>query len=297
MLEIHNRRSVKNVYLLILCVFGFATLAHADEVEEPNTPLIVESEDETFTVMDVEAMSAYRDERRETLIEALTDSNLSAEHQRLVANAMAKIYVGIPVSSFTQTTRTRSSREEPTETTNTAHVSIAGSIQHENLEEASSLESNSPFLYFPAVPFLAETGKLLDESDSTATFVFDFDLLVDDEGEDDMMSNLADQMKWVFEFAVNTVDQAPERITVKLVEPVRKRFMFKLNTSQMEFDFSFIESCDCFAVSTMAMQMAGSVIFLGRLDVSFELTNTDINCEQPVQFLLPDTQDFGLRMF
>ena len=297
MLKIHNRRSVKIEYLLMLCVFGFATLAHADEVEEPHTLVIAESEDETFTVMDVEAMSAYRDERRKTLVEALTRSNLGAEHQELIANAMAKVYVGIPVSTFTHTMRTHSSRDDSTESTNTSHVSVAGHIQQEDIEYTSSLHSNSPFLYFPPVPFDVETAKMLDESDSTVTFEFDFDFLKLNEDEDGMPAGIAEDMKWVFEITVNTVNQSPEHITVKLAKPFRKRFLFKMTTLQLDFDYSFIESCGCFAVSRMNMSMKGSALIVGRLDESFELTNTDISCEQPLQFLLPDTQESSFLSF
>ena len=271
MLMNKNRRSVKTAFLLILSVIGFAAITHSDVVDDPTTLPIDVSEGETFTVMDGDAMRAYRDERRETLVEALTSSNLSAEHQELIANAMAKLYVGVPVSSYTHTTRTHSSKEESIESTNTYHVRLAGHVERENHEYKSSLDNAVPFLYFPPVPFVSESGKLVDESDSNATFEFELALMMENEGEDGMMSDLADKMKWVFEIRVNTVDQAPERLTVKLANTVRQRFLFKLS------------KC--------------SAIIVGRLDESVVLTNTDINCEQPVQFLLPDTQESSFLSF
>ena len=291
------RRSVNTAHLMILLVFGLATHNYADDVDDAQTLQITESEVEAFTVMDVTAMRAYRNERLETLADALTRSNLSAEHQGLVANAMAKVYVGVPVGSYTHTTRTHSSREDPTESTNTYHVRAAGHIQRDNLEYKRSLDNASPFLYFPPVPFVAESGKLLDKSDSSATFQFEFDLLMENEGEDDMMSDLTEKMKWLFEIRVNTVDQAPERLTVKLAKTVRQRFLFKLTKLQMDFDYTFIDSCGCYAVSKMSMQMKGSAIFVGRLDESAELSNTDISCEQPVQFLIPDELESSFLMF
>lgn len=297
MSENNDRRSMKTTYSLMLCMCAFSTVAYADDVEEPHTPPISEPESETFEVLDVEAMNAYQDERREALVEALTHSNLSAEHQELVANAMAKVYVGIPVSTFTHTIQTHSSRDDSTESTGMSHVSIAGHIQQEDIEYTSSLDTNSPFLYFPPVPFEAETGKLLKESDSTVTFKFDFDFLQLNEDDEGIPAGIAEDMKWVFEISVNTVNQSPNRITVKLAKPFRKRFLFKMSTMQMDFDYSFIESCSCFAVSRMSMSMKGSALIVGRLDESFELTHTDISCEQPVQFLLPDEKGSGFRMF
>ena len=291
------QRSVKTAHLTILLVFGFASLVDADDVDDARTLQITESEVEAFTVMDVPAMRAYRNERLETLADALTRSNLSAEHQGLVANAMAKVYVGVPVSSYTHTTRTHSSKEDSTERTNTYQVRVSGHIQRDNLEYTSSLDDAMPFLYFSPVPFVPESGKLLDESDSTATFRFELDDLMENEGNDDMMSELAEKMKWLFEIQVNTVDQAPERLTVKLAKTVRQRFLFKLTKFQMDFDYMFIDSCGCYAVSKMSVQMKGSAIVVGRLDESVELSSTDISCEQPVQFLIPDELESSFLMF
>ena len=292
-----NRPLVITAYFSILIIFSLGTLVYADDSEDVQALQTSESESDAFTVMDIEAMSVYRDERRETLVEALTRSNLSAEHQELVANAMAKVYVGVPVSSYTHTTRTHSSKEDSLESTNTYHVRLAGHIEREDHEYKSSLDNAVPFLYFPPVPFVSESAKLLDESDSNATFEFELALMMENEGEDGMMSDLADKMKWVFEIRVNTVNQAPERLTVKLANTVRQRFLFKLSKFQMDFDYSFIESCGCFAVNRMNTQIKGSAIIVGRLDESVVLTNTDISCEQPVQFLLPYTQESSFLSF
>ena len=242
-------------------------------------------------------MNTYLDERRDELVESLAQSDLSADHIELVANAMAKVYVGVPVSSYTHTSRIHSSREDPIESTNTYHVRAAGHIQQEGIEYTNTLDSNAPFMYFPPVPFESETGKVLDESDSTTTFEFELGFSIDADGDDDMMSDLAEKMKWVFEITVNNAEQAPEHITVKLAKPVRKRFLFKLSTFQMKFDYTFIENCGCFAVSSMNMEMKGSAIIVGRLNESVELKNTDIRCEQPVQFLQPDKEEFNFISF
>ncbi len=284
----------------ISITFLLATLGsvyHGEDESDSEPPPISDENAHPFTVMDVEAMSVYRDERRTELIESLTLSNLSAEHQELIANAIAKSYVGIPVSSFTHTTTVHSSQDESVESSNTSHVSVAGHIQQEGIDYKSSLNSNNPYVYFPPVPFVSETGKLITESDSFAQFAFDFKFPMEDVGEDDMMADFVETMKWTFEVTVSKADQAPELITLKLAKPIRKRFLFKMTTLQLDFHYTYVDSCDCFAVSKLNTQMQGSALFVGRLDETVELTFTDISCEGPVRFLLPETEDSSILMF
>jgi len=311
MLTIKQTQVARFSFLLLFCLASLGTFYHGENESDQKAKPISETNGDTyivldeqeiryrvaFTLMDKQAMSVYRDERRTELIESLAQSKLTTEHQELIANAIAKIYVGIPVSSFTHHTKVLSAHNEPVESSNTSHVSVAGHIQQDDLEYTSRLDSNSPFMYFPPVPFVAETGKLLKESDSSVTFQFDFEFPMDSEDEDEMMSEFADQMKWTIEISISKASEAPERITIDLAKPIRKRFLFKMTTIQMDFHFKYIDGCDCFAMNRMNMEMKGSALFVGKLDESFELTFTDINCEQPVQFLLPETTDFSFLMF
>ena len=283
-----------------LSFFFLASLGsfYHGEDESDSEPLpISDTNTVAFTVMDEEARKVYREERRAELIESLALSTLSAEHQALIANAIAKIYVGIPVSSFTTTLRVESAKEDTVENTNTSHVSAAGHIQQENLDSKSRLDSTSPFVYFPPVLFVSETGKLLNESDSSITFEFEFQFPMDSENEDEMMAEFGDQMKWKTVITVNKASEAPERMTFKLAKTIRKRFVFKMTKLNMDFHYSYIDSCECFAVSRSNMEMKGSAIFEGRFDESFLRTFTDISCEQPVQFLLPEKTDSSFLSF
>ncbi|MYC25954.1 MAG: hypothetical protein F4X56_08580 [Gammaproteobacteria bacterium] len=283
-----------------LFTFLLATLGsvyHGEDESDSEPPPISDENAHSFTVMDVEAMNVYRDERRTELIESLTLSNLSTEHQELIANAIAKSYIGIPVSSFTYSSEFESSQEEDAESTVTYHVRSTGHIQRENLEVYHGLDTNNPFVYFPPVPFVSETGKLIKESDSSAQFAFDFKFPMEDMSEDDMMADFVETMKWTFEVTVSKADQAPEHITLKLAKPIRKRFLFKLTTFQLDFHYSYVDSCDCFAVSKLNTQMKGSALFVGKLDETVELTFTDISCEEPVRFLLPETEGSSILMF
>ena len=105
MLAIEHRRTVITTCLSILTILSIGSFSYAQDEDDQATPQNTDSNSVAFTLMDVEAMIAHRDERRDTLAEALAESKLSAEHQELVSNAIAKAYVGVPVSSFTKTTK------------------------------------------------------------------------------------------------------------------------------------------------------------------------------------------------
>ena len=297
MFAINQQQMTRNVSVALLFTVGLSGISFADDLSDSQSAQTENSKDDTFTIMDDEAMSTYREQRRDVLVEALAHSKLSADQQELLANAMAKIYVGIPVSSYTHTTRFNSLQDEPIESTVTSTVSVAGHIQQENASYTQNLDADSPFTYFPPAPFLPETGKLLTESTSTAKFVFDFDLPVENDSEDDMLSELSEKMNWVIEITVNKTDHAPELVVIKLEKPVRKRFLFKLTTLSFELHYSFIESCSCFAVSELNTEMKGSAIIVGRMHESSEKIYTNITCEQPLQFLLPENKDSGFLQF
>ena len=308
MLAIDHRRTVNIAHLSILTILGISCFSYAQDEDDQATPQNTYANSVAFTLMDVEAMIAHREERRDTLAEALAESKLSTEHQQLVSNAIAKAYVGVPVSSFTETTKESgyftelanmhiTGEEGPIDHSRKVDVKVAGHIKRENAPFKLPLSSNNPFMYFPAVPFVAESGKLLRESDSSATFVFDYYFPLFHDAEDEMFANLAKKMKWVFAISVSKADLNPERITVKLAKPVRKRFVFAINVIQMDFFYSYIESCGCVTVSKMKKLMQTSMIIEGKQEELSEVTFSEIACEQPVQFLLPEENENRLLSY
>lgn len=280
-----------------------------DEEDVPPLPQTPELEGKAFIVMDVEEMRAYRDARRELLDEALTQSPqlyLYPHHRTLVANAIAKAYVGIPVSSYTESTQTKinrvvsadgtDTRWEVSDSTDTFHVSVDGHLQQESLEQTSNLGSSMTFLHLHPVPFDAKTARLLKESETTATFEFAFDFSQEYEDEDDVNSDYAEPPNWVLELTVNKADQAPELISVKLIS-TRYRVLGSRTHAQFDFEYAFIESCECFAVNKTRYRVWGSTHDFGRLVRDIETTSTEISCEQPMKFLLPNVQESGTFLF
>ena len=279
---------------VISCFLTLAvTLANAEQETEETSV----EEEPYFTRLDtMEAINGYREDRYKKISEGLASSSLSEEHQELLATAMSKMYLGVPVSSFTQSEREESSDEEPSETNSSWSVTDDGQIKHASESITWGLNSASPFVYLPPLPFNASTGRVLEESDSEAKFVFDVDMTMFAE-TDNEFPDMAKNMKWIAEVTVGTREQSPTSFVMRLEKPLRKRFLFKLSKFQMEFHYSYVDSCSGFAVSRMAMQVDGSVILAGKIYELAESTFTDIECAQPLRYLLPNEDESEFLQF
>ena len=280
-----------NAFLVLLISVGWITYNFGEDENEAKVESQTNSKGESFTLMDVDAMVSYRNERQAELEESLERSNLSVEHQDLIANAMAKAFVGIPLSSYTETSRREQLKEEPTESSDNWTIKEDGHMHHEAVPFfPRSLTSDSPFIFLHAVPFLPETGTLLDSRANEVTFEFEADSSkIDNIGE----SALADfplQSSLMFEVIVDTMEQTPKRITLKLRKPIRLPMIFAIKTVSLQYDYSFIENCDCFAIYRSKTHIDASMIFRGRLFISEESTYDSIACDRPLQFLLPDVE-------
>ncbi len=285
------------VSLAAFCCFLTFSPSFADAEDQTE-----ETDDATvshFTRLDTqEAIEDYRLERYRKVAEGLAESKLSDEHQELLAKAITEMYLGIPVSSYIHSEREESSAEEESENSAQWFISEDGRIQHqsESVSIVYNLNSASPFVSLPPIPFEAASGRVLDESDSEATFLFDMAMTMNAE-DDEEFAGLAKQMKWVAEVVVGKHDQSHMSLEMKLEKPVRKRFLFKLNTLKIEMHYSYIESCAGYAMDRMIMEMDGSAIVVGKLYQFAESTFTEIECAQPVVRLLPDQDDSDFFQF
>ena len=280
--------SLTNTCLVLLISIGWVSYNYAEDEIEESIETLTNSKGETFTLMDMEAMIAYREKRHATLTEALVESSLSEEHQGLLASAMAKAFVGIPVSSYTEINRSVFKNEEPVENTDNWTVSDFGHIRHETIPTLYSLTKFNPFNYLPPTPFLPETGTLIEESEKEAKFEFDIDMFKFEDLGDSGLADYPGVFNLIVEVVANKIDQTPNSITIRLKKPLRQRFVFLLNTISMEYHYTFVESCGCSAISQSKTLIDGSMIFIGKIFASSESTFNNIVCEPPLQFLLPD---------
>lgn len=283
--------SLTNAFLVLLISVVWISYNYAEDEIEATVESKTNSKGETFTLMDVDAMLTYRNERKVELEKSLELSNLSIAHQELIANAIAKAFVGIPLSSYTETSRHEQLKEEATESSDNWTIKEDGRMHHEVVPFfPGTLMTESPFVFLHPVPFLPETGKLLVSRTNEVTFEFDADSSkIDNVGE----SALADfplQSSLMFEVIVDKSERTPKRITLKLRKPIRLPMIFAINTVSLQYDYSFVENCDCFAIHRSKTHIDASMIFRGRLFISRESTYDNIVCDQPLQFLLPDVE-------
>ncbi|MDE0644917.1 MAG: hypothetical protein OXH84_01595 [Gammaproteobacteria bacterium] len=284
---------------LFTCVLTFsATLANTEQTTE-ETSVAENAEKPHFTLMDTEeTISRYRSERYKKIAEGLASSSLSDDHRELLATAMSKMYLGVPVSSFTHMEREESSDlEEPSESNANLFVSDDGRIQHASESIVRGLNSPSPFISLPLLPFIPATGRILNESDTEANFIFDVETNMIAEAGDDDSSGMMEKMKMVAELTVGKLDQSPTRFILRLEKPLRKRFLFKLSKFQMELHYSYIDSCSGYAVNQMSMEVNASVIIKGKMHELMESTFTDIECAQPLRYLLPNEDESNFFQF
>lgn len=285
---IDNMRPQLSGSVRLVSFIGFLFLGTSYAETEGETDQSSDSAVVAFTLLDTrEAIDSYRAERYKKAAGALASSSLKHEHMELVANAISKMFAGVPVSTYTESEREEGSSDESTESTANWIIGDDGRIQRENESIFRQLNSPSPFVVMPSVPFNAASGRVLNESDTEATFVFDVDMKMDadDEGE---FAGMADKMKWVAEVLVDKNEQAPKAFTMKLDKPLRKRFIFKITTLKIEWGYVFNEGCASHIVNRITTEMDGSAIGAGKLHQFTEATYSDIECEQPLRFLLPD---------
>lgn len=117
------------------------------------------------------------------------------------------------------------------------------------------------------------------------------------EAGDDDSTDMLEKMKLVAEIAVGKLDQSPTRFVLRLEKPLRKRFRFKLSKFRMELHYSYIESCTGYAVNQMSMEVNASVIIAGKQHELMESTFTDIECAQPLRYLLPAEDESNFFQF
>lgn len=298
---------IKASWFAFACVLAVSVGTVGQEESAPSTE---------FTVLaTTEDRDEYRAERHRDAVELLEPSSLAQEHKELLANALSKVYMGIAVGSYTRTARVEDSTEEESEeNSNTWMVSETGVVHRDGEQVSNTLAgtiSDSPFQGGVAFAIIAENIRLASESDTEATFVWDVALSEgaeameetadsldsDSEVADDVPISEADALrfvgglfgkgKFVSEITVDKSDESVKSyVMLRLENTVRRRLLFKITSMVMDLHFSFIESCDGYAVHRSNFDMAGSALVVGKFAATETTTFTDIKCEQPLRYLV-----------
>ena len=289
----HFLRSSTVPLCYILVVAGLSSCSQFNSANESQPDHAADSGGQHFTRMDVASMREYRDGRRAEFAESLAQSKLSKQHQELLANAMAKTYVGIPVSSFTEMNQFVGVDKEVSEETQNWSVTDAGYLQSETESTKLDLRFTPPFVALPLFAFLPETGRLLEESDTKATFEFKIDIGKHEDTIANMIFSLSTNTAWVMQISTIKSDQSPESVLLKIQPPTYESPEPTLEALSLEVRFSYIESCGCFAVTSDSVEVEmpeGYEEFVEPGLRTSTATYSNIVCDQPLQYLLPDLE-------
>ena len=277
----------------MLVVAGLSSCSQFNSANESHPDHAADSDGQHFTRMDVASMREYRDGRRAEFAESLSQSQLSKQHQELLATAMAKTYVGIPVSSYTETNQFVGVDKDVSEETENWKVTDTGYLQGETDSTNLDLRFTAPFFALPLSAYLPETGRLLEESDSKATFEFKIDIGKHDDTIANMIFSLSTNTAWIMQISTIKSTQSPESVILKIQPPTYDSPEPKLEALSLEVRYSYIDSCECFAVTSDSVEIElpeGYEEFVEPGLRSSTATYSNIVCDQPLQYLLPDLE-------
>lgn len=279
--------------LLVTIWISIGCTADVADVADQSSNESIDSPDDLHVRMDVQAMGEYRHSRQVKFAGSLARSELSTEHQELLANVLAKLYVGVPVSSFSETYIDPKSSETDSEITENWRVTDAGYLQNETQSSPIDLRFNPVFISLPTPLFVPDSGQLLGESDTTAKFVFQLDKRGKSLNVIEELYWLDSNSDWVMEITVAKGDQSPKSLVLKIAPPEFETPEPRLVSQSYEFHYSFVESCGCFAVIKAKAELEAPEGYEELIEPgvrSTQSTYSNIKCVEPLQFLLPDLE-------
>ena len=289
----NKRRSSTIVFFTIPLFAIWISIGCTVDVTDQSSNESIDSAGDLHVRMDVKAMGEYRQSRREEFAGSLARSELSTEHQELLANVLAKLYVGVPMSSFSETYIDPKSSETDSEITENWRVTDAGYLQNETEPSQLDLRFNPLFIALPTPSFVPDSGQLLEESDTEAKFIFKLEKKGKSLNVVEALYWLDRNSDWVMEITVAKNDQSPKTIVLKIESPDIERPDPRLVSQSYEFHYSFVESCGCFAVSKAKAEIEapeGYEEFFKPGVRSTQSIYSNIKCVEPLQFLLPDLE-------
>lgn len=250
-----------------------------------------------YATFDVESKNEYRMTRYNDVVSGLNQTSFAKEHQELLAQALSKLYVGIPVCSYVSSHEVQgdlfeeSSESGKWKVTRKLGQRFAGELPDGWISHSKPLRSPmSPFVYIPAIPFSLAEGSVAAETSKGVTFSFPLDTLLFAHARANRWIRwLADQADWVIEISVDKERQAPRTMKFRLLEPVRKRMQYSFNSVDVTMTYSYIENCKFHAMTSLTVRIEGTAAFRGKFVEEMKDSYIDIECESPLEYLHPYT--------
>ncbi len=243
----------------------------------------------TFTVAEIQQ---YRDDRYHMFQESLSEAQLSEEHRDLIASALSKTYTGIPLCSFTFALDARGDKALPSEEEAVWIVTESGVTEQAGNEDQRHYR-DSPISYVPNNPFDLAQGSVVSESKSLVKFRFPLTpRLIAPNLHSDAVRVLR-KVDWVADLTVDPEQQAPISLLLTLASDDGRAQapLVNIDVARVEFLYKYNDSCQFYEVFSKMRLFKGSSLFSGDfLDKTIK-TFTNVECEQPVAFLLPEKKE------
>lgn len=249
-----------------------------------------------FTIMNEMERLSYQEERAQVIKEKLASSQLSAEHQDLIAEALSKFHGGIPIGSYREDVVEKRSREkELFERVSTVSILDTGFAKVDESRTTRLGGYMTPFspLDIPMSKWDIATGKVLTKKDSKIKFRFDEFAELSREGEEfdeafETISNFLRGMKLVAEITIDKNSETVVRYSERLIRSFGKMFVFRVRKFDEVREYDLLEECACMVITSQISEFSASAIIAGNWYVHNTTTYSDMKFEKPLRYILPD---------
>ena len=290
--DFHSRTKVSVICAFAVCTVG--AIAQTDsEIDEWFDEFDKKVE---FTIMNEVERQSYQQKRAQEIKEKLATSQLSAEHQDLIAKALSKFQGGVPIGSYSKEVVERSSREkELFERISSISILDTGFVKVDESREtplSTFIPAFSPFELQMGM-WDHSSGKVVKTKDATITFRFDEFAEISREGEEfdeafETISNYLRGMELVAEITIDMNSETVVRYSQRLLRSFGKMFVFRLRKFDEVREYQFLEECACMVVTSEVSEFSASAIIIGRYQYQNTTTYSDMKFDKPLRYILPD---------
>ena len=273
--------------LLPLVSLSSRTQSKEDTIQENRTP----EASEEFRLLTESEVEIHHASLCEEIKKQLSTSRLENAHQDLLANALSKVMLGVPIGSFERTEVTEQTGSETEECT--FKLALVENGYFEDLDTGCKIdfaEAKSPFYIADSLPFDFNRSGVSAENNTDITFRFrqKTELSFKNTPQEILDALFAQKnIRWVTELTIDKDNRNLKHASFYLERPIRKWPLYRVDTIRITCDFEFIENCGCVGVSESSLEVSGSVIFVGRLNQRMTETFSDVECTEPKRYLIP----------
>lgn len=244
------------------------------------------------TIFTVAEIQEYREDRYHIFQESLSDASLTKEHRDLIASALSKTYSGVPLCSFTFALNAQGNEASPSEEEAVWIVSESGGTERMNNEDRRHYR-DAPISFVPNNPFDLARGTVVGESKSSVKYRFPLTPRLIAPNLDSDAVRVLRKLDWVAELTVDTKQEAPISLLLTLASDDGRAHapLVNVDVARVEFLYQYNDSCQYYEVFSKLRHFQGSSLFTGDfLDKTIK-TFTNVQCKQPVAFLLPEKKE------